>query len=324
MISQSFDMLAQRWRHSVGDRLWHWWLSELGSLLPTFIRSRLIVPVEPVSWPLQKEVLPGSKVRLVLPEQALMVTQLWLPVRQIANARQMVFFQLDQYTPFGAADVCFDISVIERRDEQLLVSFAAIKRSHLARILNSAKELKLSVEAVDVSSNDQSMGLNLLHSYNAQQRTKAVKAKRLGWLLAIVLIALLWAQWQWRTSERLQLMRQEVSAKQAQVMALVQQKEQILARQQAVKSLLDLRQNQPAISPLLADLTQCLPNDSWLTSLSVQSDKKVTFTGQTANPAQLLKQLQQCKSITAPQFQGMIRPSSADGMNYFTIQARQR
>lgn len=268
---------------------------------------------------------PVSEIWLKLPAERVLRRRLSLPLAAEENLAQILAFEMDRQTPFKADQVYFDHRIIKRDQAaaQLGVEIAVVPRTLLDAELTLAQQFKLSFHGADVASPRHSgelAGFNLLPQ--AQRQLQVDRQRRINWILAAGAVALLFALMSQHLVARraaLEQLQEEVAADQS----AAEQVRQIEARLKDAISganfLADRKCATPQVINVLLELTERLPDDTWLERISFVG-KQVQVQGQSAEANKLIGLLQKAATIANPQVQGVIQPDPGTGKDRFTIQ----
>jgi len=236
-----------------------------------------------------------------------------LPVAAENNLRQVLAFEMDRQTPFKADQVYFDYRLGEREAaaRNLQVELIVVPRAPLDADLAKLAAGSLELDGVDCwreGPGSGRLGLNLLP---ADRRPRRVNARlRLNLGLAAAAIVLLF------TAMLLSLGNREA--------ALAAMSEQVEKAQNAAKQVGALRKTlqdsisaanflnrrkreMPTMVQMLADLTDRLPDDTYLERIAVDEKAKIDVQGLSDNTAKLTERLRESTVLENPSFQGNIQ-----------------
>ncbi|WP_440062715.1 type II secretion system protein GspL [Pseudomonas syringae] len=321
------EQVARQWRGSPAQHGWQWWVAELRACLPPRL-SRWLgrETLEHVSaWPLV-EPLPAASGEmrrvLLLPASAVLVQTLQLPAAAARNLSTVVGYELDRFTPFDAGQLYFVARQDSRSASFVQVTLVAILRERLDAILSECAERGLRPDAVDIGSEGQRMGIDLLPMpLRPQQSRSGHRLQRwMGWLCAALLLTamLLWLN---DRQSLLDDMQASVKAQKAQVGEIQQLRQQLTNTLGAANYLLRRKATQPPLSALLSELTACLPSDTWIEHLEISDSAEVAFSGQSAKASALIGRVKDCRSLDNAQFQGVIQPDTKTGKDQYSLRA---
>lgn len=312
---------------------------QASGLLLRRVRGSLVLAELPLSDPetevslvqrfIADEHEPAEQVWLKLPAGRVLRRRITLPAAAEENLLQILSFEMDRQTPFKADQVYFDHRIAKRdlRQGQLVVELAAVPRPLLDAELALAQRFKLQLDGVD-GPHERSPGL--LAGFNllpGAQRVKRVDSqKRINWILVIAVFALLFSA----MSQHLQARRAAVEALREEVEADEKSAAQVRVLEAQVRDaivgagfLTDKKCSMPQVINVMLELTERLPDDTWLERLSFVN-RQVQIQGQSAEANRLIGMLQNAKTVANPQVQGVIQPDPGTGKDRFTIQLDQR
>ena len=333
-----------------------WWTGQLWDLLPArwrqvaSIREDALV-VEPVG-PLSHEVdriavtlrrrggemllgrfslaepaaeLPrqaGRRVVLRLRQTDVLAKTVTLPIAAEAHVHQALSFQMDQETPFPPDEVYWS-HFVARRDRQsgrLSVRLLLVPRSRLAALLGALGRLGIApnrAEIGDGPDQDRSLPLDDGASPSAAPRRALLwPAAACCLLLAVGAIATPFV----RQERSLVGLDQEIAAGRA----TATEAEQLRRDLDRLSGTVDLVESErdKAGRPLatLAALTRALPNDTYLTEVTMQQ-RKVTLSGKSASAARLIGALSAGEGLRNVAFAAPVTRLEALKTEVFTITA---
>jgi general secretion pathway protein L len=262
---------------------------------------------------------------LLLPANTVLIQHLSVPLLATRNLREVLGFELDKHTPFNATELYFDARVISRDKRQAKVVLVAILRERLQAILDHCEQQGLVLQAVDVRDTQGTpLSIDLLPSHAQPRQRTGNRVDR--WLLAICAALLLGCMLLWLNARQTLLndMQNSVAEQRQQVAQLQRLRSELLNTRGAAHYLAQRKLAQPALTQVLADLTDCLGADTWLEQLEVSDSGEVTLTGQSASASDLINRVKGCHSLVDAQFQGIIQPDADTGKDHFSLRAHLR
>lgn len=326
-LSAFYAQLTRRWAGSPAQRALTWWLRQLSTLLPSRLQQRFASRQHEaciewhdgvVAWPLNPQPL-----KLMLPPEIALVRTLSLPAAAARNCHEVIGFELDKYTPYPVARVYFATRLMAVDAVRARVCLVVILRERLDAIVEQAAHAKVLLGAIDVRDKQgEALQVDLLPENARPLRTnkqgRLVKILTGGCVVLTFTLMLLWLQ---QRQQQFDEARQQVEQQNQELMKLVQLRQQLKDTRGAAFWLIHLKQASPTYSRVLADLTGCVPANSWLDRLDIDARGKLTITGESAATSALPADLQACKTLTAPRFQGVIQPDANSGKDQFTLTA---
>lgn len=341
-------------------RFWRWWVGELLSFLPPRWRELLqvedhcllLVPtaagyqiesersgaraplfeLEAESredWRQQlesglDEALRGQRRLLVLSDARLLRRSLSLPAAALENLPTVLGFELDRQTPFKAEQVYFDSRVLRHDSgaKQVQVELVVVPRPVLDAELQRLGPLANGLAGVDViDANGVRLGVNLLP---AEQRASLPRTQPLiqaGLLAASVLLVLFaLGQVVQNRQQAVEQMQAEVEAQRERARVVGALRKQLEDAAAAANFLAVQKQTQASMVVLLDELTQALPDDTFLERLSV-SGNQISITGFSSQATRLIGTLQDSEQLRDVALNGAIQPDPRVARDRFTITA---
>ncbi len=351
------------WRASPLPRFFAWWAGELVALAPeawrgTFSGGAVWLLLERVdgSWQLRRlgagnvlaqwsaEAEPETqqatlaaatagvdpqdlRIALLLPPSAVLRRQLALPLAAAENLHQVGAFEMDRQTPFRADQVHYTVRELPQRAPpgRLLAELVAVPRSTLDPLLAQLRTAALPIDAVDVAQADGRLGVNLLPAAQTPRRRHPRRRVNLALTAAaVVLLLLVLGEWVHNREVALAAMQSQVEDLRAEAQQVASLRQRLQANAGAAGFLVQRKLHSVGKLALLEDLTQRLPDTSWLERLSVDNSGQVGFQGQSKRAVQLVDALKDSKLIRDASFEGSIQPDPATGMERFYLVAQLR
>jgi general secretion pathway protein L len=324
------EALARLKQQLVASRFLRWWLAELASMAPAWMRSAsgnvdsfALVPLEQVSAQfVRPDTSDQRDLALILPPARVLRKTLILPLATEENLRQVLEFQMEQHTPFPADKLYFGYHVTGRDFErgQLSVEFVATPREGVDAAIKTLAGLSTSVRAVfaaDMLATDNLV--NLLPAGLA----KAPSALRHGanpWLAALVALLavtamaipvvikreavvqlLPWVEKGKKTAEAVDALRRELEA-----------------RVDKHNYLLEKRQLVPTVIQALEELTRVLPDDTWVQTLDIKG-RELQIQGETASSVRLIGLFEQSSMFREASFRSPLTKGQSSGTERYQL-----
>lgn len=320
--------LVRYWRASVWRQGWDLWLTHLRACLPKHWQHRLLgyQPEVLCPWPLigpQPVLVAGARLVLLLPRSAVLVQHLELPLASARNLQTVVEYELDRLTPFEASQLYFVARREGRNGRFIRVRLVAILRDHLDALLKECATQGLHPSAVDIQDDANTrLHIDLLPaSLRVIQQASGQGVKRfLLWLCAGLLISAMLLLLNQRHAVLAQ-MQTTVLAQRDEVAQLQKVRQQLANTRDAADYLIRRKAAQPPLAALLAELTGCLPADTWVEQLEINHGADISFSGQSAKASALIGRIKDCHSLKDARFEGVIQPDPHTGKDHFSIRA---
>lgn len=242
-----------------------------------------------------------------------------LPLAAEGDIERVLGYEMDRITPFTAAELFWAWHMVRRNRTlgKLNIRLSMIHRSGLAPVLDALRAAGLEPAMIAAPAPDQTMRyIPLVRVAVAPARQR----RALGWataLCAALLIATI--------AKPLVLNERGIRAADARIEGLkprVAEVELLRRRQAAEINGADVFAAASARvgSPLqaLAGLTDILPDDTWLSALSLRQ-RVLTFTGQSARAARLITTLSAEPAWRNPVFATPVTRADSGGSDQFSI-----
>jgi general secretion pathway protein L len=256
---------------------------------------------------------PQLRVYYCVPAGRCLKRDLALPAAAEDKLRQVLSFEMDRQTPFKADQVYFDYRIAARdaTAKNLAVKLTVVPRTAVDADLAALTNFGVALDGVDCwqgAAGSERTGLNLLP---AERRVRR-KNQRLRLNLALAgaaVLLLLFAMWQSLANREASVaaMTAEVEKAQNEAKQTATLAKRLEERATSSKFLFHLKDETTTMTELLADLTQRLPDDTFLERLTVDDRGKVDVQGQSSNAAKLIDSLSKSSVLTNPGFTGTIQ-----------------
>lgn len=362
-LQLQIDRARRAWRSSPLPKFLQWWGGELRALLPARWRERFggglawyMLQLEGDDWIVRKagapvvlarwssQLDPASqkvaladalrgvdaedlRMALCLDAAGVLRPRLMLPLAARDNLAQIGAFEMDRQTPFRTEQVRYDVR--ELRSPAPPGRFAAelvvVPRQTLDPLLARLAASGLQVDAVDVASGEDRLGVNLLPAELAPRRKHPRQRLNLALAAAALLLLLLsLLQFLHNREAALEQMRTEVEAMRSDAQQVSTLRQQLQDNAGAAGFLAQRKARTVSALAVLADISQRLPTTAWLERLSIDNSGQVGFQGQSPQAARLVDALKGSAVITDANFQGTIQVDPSTGKERFYMVAQLR
>jgi general secretion pathway protein L len=256
-----------------------------------------------------------------LPRILLLPTQDVL-LRRLATLRAVVGFEIDRQTPFRQDQVEFDCRLLpaEKGAKLVPVELAVLPRERLDALLARLGDIRL--DALDVVHGSQRGGLNLLPQARRRPQDHRPLLINLGLAGAGVLLLLL--AMGTLVDNRLAAvaaLEADVETQRAAARRTTQLRKTLDEAAAAANFLAEHKAQQPSMIGLLRDLTDILPDDTFLERIAVTGDT-LNFTVQSGSAAKLIELFQGSTTFREPTLLGAVQPDSRSGKDRATLTVR--
>ncbi len=258
---------------------------------------------------------------LLLPADAVLVRRLSFPAAAAGNIRSLVGFEIDRQTPFKPEQVEFDCRLLpaEKGARQVSVELAVVTRERLDAELAALGDMAGRLDAVDVLAANGRAGFNLLpiarrrpHDHRPLLINLAMLALAIGLLLA--------AMGQLVENRRAAVVSLEAQVEERRVEArrTAQLRKTLEEAATAANFLSEHKAQRPTTISLLRDLTDILPDDTFLERLTI-AGPDLSLTVQSASAAKLIELFQSSARFSDPTLLGAVQPDSRTGKDRATL-----
>lgn len=261
---------------------------------------------------------------LLLPAATGLRRRLTLPAAAAERLRDVVSFEIDRQTPFGADAVAFDARVLGRRagDGQLDVELVVVPRTALQPHLDALGPLAGLLAGIDLAdASGVPLRVNLLAPERRRQRSDPARA----WNLALILIAILavgLALWQMLANRRAaaDAFEQSVDARAVDARRASALRQRLLDAVAGQTYLDQARAGRPTAIEIIDELSRRLPDHTYLEKLAIENDK-ILLIGLSSDASSLVQRLEGSKLWRAAALAGAVQPDPRTRRDRFTLTA---
>lgn len=261
---------------------------------------------------------------LLLPVDAVLARRLSFPAAAAGNIRALVGFEIDRQTPFKPEQVEFDCRLLpgEKNARQVAVELTVVSRERLDAELAALGDLAAGLDAIDVATPSGRAGFNLLPAPKRRPRDHRPLLINLG-MLALTLALLLAAMGQLVENRRAAVaaLETEVEARRVEARRTAQLRKTLEEAANAANFLSEHKSQRPTTISLLRDLTDILPDDTFLERLTI-AGPDLSLTVQSTSAAKLIELFQSSAHFSDPTLLGAVQPDSRTGKDRATLTVR--
>jgi len=267
------------------------------------------------------------KITYLMDESEVLSREIALPVVAINEISSVLTFELDKYIPFKADDVDFDFrkGKIEEGSEKFPVYLTAIRKQQLKTVIEQTENKGVALSAVDVNTSHtevpEPLGVNLL----PKELRKKKNWTAIKWYAALVFVAVTLLGFVMYGS--LQNKRTKIESLETQVEALKKDarrakmiESQLNDSVQAANFLGNLKKNKTSRVKLIAELTEKIPTNSYLSRIIID-DEKIEVVGESDNANSLVPILNQSDLWFEPKIIGNVTQNPRNQKEKFTIKS---
>lgn len=334
-MTENTSQLRRIFRQVVSSPFARWWLAELRALVPAWARpgADSLEGVHRIGLAAlhgsTQFAQPESHAPAVLevPATKGLRRTLEMPIATEENLRQVLEYQMDQYTPFAASQLYFSHAVLSRYPStgKILVELVAVLRADVDGILKQVQEAGAQLVAVQLmDASGQPLAHNLLPA-RFQTATPIWRRSALPWVTALfglLVVAALVLPLVIKREAAIQLLPQLEHAKKAAetVDGVRRELDVRIARH---NYLLEKRAATPTVIQGLEDLTHVLPDDTWVQTMDWKG-AEVVIQGETASSVKLVGLFEQSHVFKDASFRSPLTKGQTAGTERFTLSLQVR
>ena len=353
-------------KHLVSSRFLRWWLGELSSVVPAALRPagldtesftlvrleqgsaflRLFdngsvqdagsVTLQTLDAAAQRQAFIAALVKvrngqrdvvIALPSDRVLRKTLTLPLATEENLRQVLEFQMEEYTPFPLSQVYFGHRVAGRdfARGQLAVEFAATPRDAVDEAVQRLNDWGCVVRAA-VAEDMLSAGtlVNLLPA--AQGKPPSLLRHGLNpWLAGLVMLLAIAAVAMPLIIKREAVVQMQPWLEKSKTAAEAADalRRDLVTRVEEHNYLLEKRQALPSVIVALEELTRILPDDTWVQQLDIKG-KELQIQGETASSVKLIGLFEQSGRFYDASFRSPLTKGQTAGAERYQLALQMR
>ncbi|MBK1705574.1 PilN domain-containing protein [Halochromatium glycolicum] len=256
---------------------------------------------------------------LELPADAVLIRRLRLPAQVRDQLRTVLGYEIDRLTPFSRDDVYFDARILGEQGagKQLDVELAICRRDQTRGWLEYLRRIEAPADRLTWSGTW--AGANLLPPAERPRRRRLgllINAALGGIALLLVLILLVSPLWQrQQIHQDLENRLRELRGRATEVTRVREELEQARVGSVAV---LQRKAEAPRMTDLLRELTDLLPDGTWVQTLNYR-DGEVDIRGESTQATALIALLENGPGISNVTFRSPVMQIASSGNERFHI-----
>lgn len=312
------------------NRFIRWWLGELSSMVPGWMRSSdltidhyVLLPLDQVSSNMRKPDLASPRaVAITLSAKQILRKVFTLPLATEENLRQVLEFQMEQHTPFPHSKVYFGY-VVRARDfssGQLTVELVVTPCAVVDPALKTLLTLGVEVRAVF---SDELLAASTMLNLLPTSLSTAPSPWRHGvnpWLAVLVgllALAVLVMPLAIKREAVVQLLPYvEKGRNAAEIVSGIRRALEVRVEQH--NYLLQKRQASPPVIQVLEELTHVLPDDTWVSVFELK-DKRLAIQGETGSSPRLVGLFEKSSIFRDASFSSALFKGQAPGTERYQL-----
>ncbi len=337
-------------------RFWNWWRQQLSPWIPEKVRRLLTqknqfyitftdektvtilrqqadkklceltrLPVQEIRLWIEETNLPDNPIFILLLSSGQYLRRRFtLPSAAQENLKQVVGFELDRHTPFTIEQVYFGVRIAESlpKQNQIVADVVLTPKTVLDDFVNKLLQVGISLHQVTVIPDSgplPELNFDLLPPQFRSKPNRWLQALNLG-LAGILLILLLsvFAIPIIHYNQTIQSLEGKVKqARQAAIRAN-NIKQELHRLEKQASFVLDKKKTSPSLIVVLEELSQRLPQDTWLTGFQYR-DGQVNIDGKSPAASKLVELLEESPYLKNVHFVSPITQDRSSGLERFRI-----
>jgi general secretion pathway protein L len=297
---------------------WHRVGAECSALGESDLSASVILPA---AFTAVRRAAP-HRIVLQLPAAAVVTRRVSLPVQVQNSLAQVLPHEIDRLSPFQATEVLFAYRLLPTAPavSRLTLELALCRRDQVTRWLTQFAAAGAPVECVTWSG--AWTDANLLPSAE-RPRPLRQRFTVTGGLLALTAVLALASGITplWQLSQRAAAAEAELRQLRTQAIAVDDVRQELERARERSTALLRQQQAQPSLLELLRELTDRLPDDTWIQTLEYDNGL-VELRGESGQATALIALLEQAASIEAVTFKSPVTQIARTGKERFNLSFR--
>lgn len=262
---------------------------------------------------------PHHRIVLMLPPDAVLIRRASFPAQVKDKLSQVLRYELDRLSPFRPEQVFYDFLVIGggKGEPRLTVNLALTRREPVEGWLTRLREAGTPVDQVTWEGGWAKANL-LTPEERPRPRQPLLDPNKLLLALALLLgmAALITPLWQ-KTRDR-ETLDGELRRARAQAVQVDQARQELERARQGSTEVLRQKLEQPRMLDLLRELTERIPDDTWVQSLEVQNGE-VQLRGESGRATALIGLLEGAPGISGVSFRSPVTQVAQTGKERFNL-----
>lgn len=261
-------------------------------------------------------------VELCLPREVVLTRTVSFPSQVRANLPQVIRYELDRLSPFESKDVLFDFVAQggSKTADRLRLELALCRRDLVDGWITRLEALGAPIDRI--TWDGAWKGANLLP---VEQRPKRRRLRltlgSVSVMVSILLAIAILVTPLWQKHHLARQLDAEVARLRSQAIAVDEIRQELERVRQGSTAVLQRKLEQPRILEMLRELTDRLPEDTWVQNLEFSADQ-VDLRGESGQATALIAILEQAPGIEGVSFGSPVTQIARTGKERFNITFR--
>lgn len=261
---------------------------------------------------------PRHVTELMLPDDAILTRRVSFPAQVRSNLPQVLRYELDRLSPFQAQDVVFDYQLQgSQRADRLTLDLALCRRDQVEGWVKRLQEAGSPIDRIVWQGAWPRANLLPL-AERPLHRQAWFSVNRLLLIVALLLGVAIMATPLWQKSQMAQALDAEVRRVRTQAVKVDEVRQELELARQGSTAVLQQKWSQPPILEMLRELTDRLPDDTWIQSLEYNQGQ-VDLRGESGQSTALIAILEEAPGIDGVAFRSPVTQIARTGKERFNI-----
>ncbi len=265
---------------------------------------------------------PAPKRVLMMPSEIILTRSVSLPAQVRGNLPQVIRYELDRLSPFQASDVLHDFALRPgpKAAPRLTVDLALCRRDLVEAWIKRMRDAGAPIDCISWKGAWPSANL-LPVEERPKRRLGVLRLDTLLWVAAVTLMlaALIGPLWQQR--QYASMLDAEMRRARGEAVAVDDLRQELERARLGSTAVLQQKWDEPNILVLLRELSDRIPDDTWIQTLDYNSGQ-VELRGESGQATALIALLEQAPGIDEVTFRSPVTQVPQTGKERFNISLR--
>jgi len=256
---------------------------------------------------------------LRLPADAVLTRRASFPAQVREKLPQVIRLELDRLSPFSADQVVYDFIPLPsaKGDTRIAVELALCRRDRVADWVRRLAEAGSPIDQITWEGAWPKANL-LPAEERPRRRRPLINGVRLLVLLILLLLVAAVATPLWQKSRLLEALDAEVNKARSQAVQVDEVRKSLEQARQGSTAVLQRKWDEPHVLNLLRELTESIPDDTWVQSLEYQNPE-VQLRGESGQATALIGLLEEAPGIDGVSFRSPVTQVARTGKERFNL-----
>lgn len=256
---------------------------------------------------------------LRLPAGSVLVRRASFPAQVRERLPQVMRLELDRLSPFSPDQVVFDFTLVPsaKGDARIAVDLALCRRERVSDWVKRLREAGSPVDQITWEGAWTKANLLPLEERPRRRRPLVTGVRLLLALILLLLVASI-ATPLWQKGRLLRSLDTEVNRARGQAIAVDDLRKELEQARQGSTVVLQHKWEQPRVTDLLRELTDRIPDDTWVQSLEFQG-REVQVRGESGRATALIGLLEGAPGIAGVSFRSPVTQVARTGKERFNL-----